>query len=89
VYASGKGSVYGLSLNLWREQNIRSGRVIFRPKSLVFFFFFFWISVLVVVGFFECLFAHMCERAFQKYTQRADGLIFQEDFSRSRYYYTL
>ena len=40
LYASGKGSVYGLSLNLWREQNIRRRVMIFRPKISCFFFFF-------------------------------------------------
>ena len=29
------------------------------------------------------------ERAFQKDTPRADGIIFQEDFSHARYYYTI
>jgi len=78
--------------------------VIFRPKSLVFFFFFFlgdffffffffFLSFFVswVVGFFfEWLFAHMCERERFKKTQKSRRyIIFQEDFSRSRYYYTL
>jgi len=47
----------------------------------------------VVVGFFfERVFAHTCEKRERfKKTQKSSRryIIFQEDFSRSRYYYTL
>ena len=67
--------------------------MIFRPKSLFFFFFFFEFLFSWLCGFFfACVFAHTCEKRERfKKTQKSRRwcIIFQEDFSRSRYYYTL